>query len=161
MTLSALLRRLLRFVPGIALALLFVSPAGYAQIYKWVDENGRTHYSEKKEDAGKASTSAVKVNAPSGPTQSAESSAEHWQEQERLRKQRNIEEEYRKRPALSIQFKLPPQQNTAAPTGQNADDSRCRLARDVLNGAVRHSNGAKTDDYDRKVAQRDVEKYCR
>ena len=143
------------------LMLLLVSPISHAQIYKCVDQNGRTHYSEKKDDTCKSQAVKVGGATPSGPAQSPETSAQHWQEQERLRKQRSIEEEYRNRPVLSVRFRLPPGQSTSNQSSGGTDDSKCRLARDVLSGAVRHSNGAKTDDYDRRVAQRDVEKYCR
>ncbi len=145
----------------VLVVLLLVSPNSHAQIYKCVDQNGRTHYSEKKDDTCKSQAVKVDVRTQAGPTQAAASSAEHWQEQERLRKQRSIEEEYRNRPVLSVRFRLPPNPSTSNPSSGGADDSKCRLARDVLSGAVRHSNGAKTDDNDRRVAQRDVEKYCR
>lgn len=143
------------------LMLLLVSPISHAQIYKCVDQNGRTHYSEKKDDSCKSQAVKVNVQTQAGPTQAAASSAEHWQGQERLRKQRRIEEEYRNRPVLSVRFRLPPAQSTSNQSSGGTDDSKCRLTRDVLSGAVRHANGAKTDGYDRRVAQRDVEKYCR
>jgi hypothetical protein len=42
----------------------------------------------------------------------------------------------------------------------DSDGSRCNLARDVLSGAVRHTNGAPTDKYDREIAENDVRAYC-
>jgi len=46
-----------------------------AQIYKWVDENGKTHYSEKKEDAGNAKTEELKSKSqPTSPQKNANSS---------------------------------------------------------------------------------------
>ena len=55
-----------------------------AQIYKWVDENGKTHYSEKKEDAGNAKTEELKSKSqPTSPQKNANSSEEYWREQER------------------------------------------------------------------------------
>ena len=38
--------------------------------------------------------------------------------------------------------------------------SRCLLARNVISGAVRHSNNAPTDSYDREVANRDIRNNC-
>ncbi len=35
-------------------AALLLHPASRADIYKWVDANGKTHYSNQKEGAGKA-----------------------------------------------------------------------------------------------------------
>jgi hypothetical protein len=139
------------------LALLFFSSTAHAQIYKWVDENGRTHYSEKKEDAGKSSPEAVKVNAQPTSTQSSKAYTDYWKEQGRLNRQRQIEEQNKKT------YGSPTAQRPRSLSGgksDNTDQSKCNLARDVINGAVRHTNGAPIDKHDRDVAQRDIEKYC-
>lgn len=68
---------------GVCLTSFFMASNGHAQVYKWVDANGQTHYSEKKEDAGKARTEELKLNSQSGSPQDPGSSAQYWQEQER------------------------------------------------------------------------------
>ncbi|RJX30258.1 MAG: DUF4124 domain-containing protein [Oxalobacter sp.] len=142
---------------GLFLFLLLITSVSHAQIYKCVDENKRTYYSEKK-DACKSD--AVKMNVRSQPEhmQSPKDSAAYWGEQERMRKQRKLQEDYNKKnyePRVSTRPK-----SLSGGRAGNTNQSRCNLARDILSGAVGHSNGAKTDDYDRRVAQRDVEKYC-
>lgn len=139
------------------MTLLLWASVSHAQVYKCVDENGRTHYSENA-DACKSNAAKVKVNTPSGPTQSPEAAATQWGEQERLRKQRQLKEEYNAKKYES-QENLKPKSLSGGRAG-NTDQSKCNLARDILNGSVVHPNGKPTDDYDRRVAQRDVEKYC-
>ncbi|RUL63984.1 DUF4124 domain-containing protein [Dyella dinghuensis] len=69
-----------------ALALLLVAPIASAQVYKWVDAKGTTHFSESPPPAGTkysqvniaasdseaaaASSTALPVNAPNVPTDS-------------------------------------------------------------------------------------------
>jgi hypothetical protein len=136
-------------------ALLFVFSTSHAQIYKWVDENGRTHYSEKKEDAGKSSPESVKVNSQPTTVKSPYSSPNYWQEQDRLLKQRQIEQQKSNRQVVVTR-----PQSLSGGQSDNTDQSKCNLARDVINGALRHTNGAPIDKHDRDVAQRDIEKYC-
>jgi hypothetical protein len=137
---------------------LLLPPFSHAQIYKWVDANGRTHYSEKREHASTSKTDELKIKSQATSKQSANTSTEYWQEQERQLRQRQIE---------NSDTKLDkPSQHLAKPkslSGGRSDDtssSKCNLARDVLNGAVRHSNGAPTDKYDREVAENDIRTYC-
>ncbi len=147
-----------RCIWATAAVLLIASTTSHAQIYKWVDANGRTHYSEKKEHASTSKTDELKIKSQPTSTTSANSSAEYWQEQERQLRQRQIENSDNKSDK--------PAQNATKPkslSGGRSDDSsssKCNLARDVINGSVRHSNGAPTDKYDREVAENDIRTYC-
>lgn len=134
-----------------------VSSTCQAEIYKWVDAKGQTHYSERKADANGARTSEVSI--PSAPTPSTTSTPST---------------EYLRTPnkfPAPIQT-MPPQQQqgAASPKGppllsdgkdHGTDASRCALARDVLSGAVVHTNGKATDKYDREVARNDVKAFCK
>jgi hypothetical protein len=59
------------YVCCVFVLLLSMFSASYAEIYKWVDAEGKTHYSEKKEDAPNASAVKVKVTIPTAETQAA------------------------------------------------------------------------------------------
>lgn len=138
--------------------LVFTSTISHAQIYKWVDSNGRTHYSEKKEGASKSKIDALKIKSQPTSLQSSNTSTEYWQEQERQLRQRQIENSD-KNPYKPSQSAMKPK----SLSGGRSDDSsisKCNLARDVINGSVRHSNGTPTDKYDREVAENDVRSYC-
>jgi hypothetical protein len=136
------------------LSLLFVSAASPAEIYKWVDEKGQTHYSERKEDAGKAKAVELKVKAEPESKQAPQD----WQEQERQSRQRQLKK-------LNEKPSGPPADTRpkALSDGRSddTDASRCNLARDVISGAVRHPNGKPTDDYDRAIAENDIRSFCR
>jgi hypothetical protein len=140
------------------LTLLFVSSTSHAQIYKWVDANGQTHYSEKQEDAGKAKTEELKIRSQPTSTQANNSSAQYWQEQERQFNQRRVQKLNKKT------YGSPVTMRPNSQSGGKSDDtdaSRCNLAKDVISGAVSHRNGASTDKYDREVAENDIRTFCR
>lgn len=145
-------------VSNLAWMLLLVSSAGHTQVYKWVDAEGKTHYSEKKEDAGKFKTEELKVPAQPPSPRAKPPSAQYWQEQDAKFRQRQIERSYAEnhaRPRPTVPESL---------SGGRSDDtaaSKCNLARDILGGAVRHGNGARTDKYDIDLAKEDVRTYCR
>jgi hypothetical protein len=142
---------------GVCLSSLLLASPAYAQIYRWVDENGRTHYSEKKEEAGKAKTDELRFKPQPASPQGADSSAQHWRDQESQFRQRRIQ-------AGKDQGYRPPAatrpQSLSGGREDGTDASRCSLARDVLSGAVHHRNGAPTDSYDRQVAENDVRTFC-
>jgi hypothetical protein len=138
------------------LILLLVSSTSLAEVYKWVDADGQTHYSEKKEDAGKAKAEALKfMSQPT--TQATSSSPQFWQGQERQFKQRQVQ-------ILNEKPNAPPvvtrPESLSGGRSDETDSGRCNLARDVISGAVTHRNGAPTDKYDREVAENDIRAYC-
>ena len=142
---------------AICLILLLVSLTSHAEIYKWIDENGQTHFSERKGDSGKAKIVELKEDSPQTSARANQSSARYWQEQEILFRQRQFK---------NTPENLPRPSSTAKPkslSGGKSDESdlsRCNLARDVFSGAVSHPNGAPTDKHDRDVAENDVRAYC-
>jgi hypothetical protein len=136
--------------------LLFLSPTSRAEIYKWVDSNGQTHYSERKEEAGRADTLKLKIESQPPSTPMATPSPQYWQEQERKLKQSQAQ---KREERASVSPVMKPK-SLSGGREDGTDASRCALARDVLSGAVRHRNGAPTDAYDREVAESDIRMFC-
>lgn len=141
-------------------ALLLAALAGpaHAELYKWVDAQGKTHYSDQPNASGKAQVKELRVDAAPAAGSLKLNTTPSWQKQE---------EEYRKRQAneaAASRNSVPaarPRREGYRSDKLETDDNRCRLARDVLSGAARHSNGAATDANDREVATRDVQSFCR
>jgi hypothetical protein len=142
---------------GICLMLSAMSSVVHAQIYKWVDENGHTHYSQNPQEAGKAKAEEVKVKQQTGSSQGT-STARSWEKQDREFKLRRIQKQNQEA-AEARAANTRPASLSGGRSG-NTDESKCNLARDILNGAVRHTNGKVTDGYDKEVAQNDVKAYC-
>lgn len=139
-------------IAGLTLAL---SPASHAEIYKWVDAHGQTHYSENKDDAGKGKAEEMKIKSKAAPA--TNTSAQGWQEQEQEFKRRLVQKqlEQPQRSPAAMQARSGLDRNQT-----ETDASRCNLARQINNGTAVHSNGAKTDTNDRMIAERDVSTYC-
>lgn len=133
---------------GVALA-----GASQAQVYKWTDASGRVHYGDKKDATG-ARPQELQLKlppAPPTPPSPPASSPTPWALQKPP--QPVMPEAARQSP--------PTARSLSGGREDGSDASRCNLARDVLSGAVRHSNGAKTDQYDRDIATADVKRFCR
>lgn len=163
----------LRNILAIAIPLLIASPS-HAEIYKWVDANGRTHYSETKPTTSVSKLKEVAIRAaPATPAINERAAnipavaSPAWQVyektyQERRAQQENVAEvgslSSTNRPLLSH-----------APGTVETDAIRCARARDLLPrikaGAVKHQlwNGAITnvDDNDRVIAENDITNFCR
>jgi hypothetical protein len=140
---------------SVCLTLLFVPSASHAEIYKWIDANGQTHYSEKKEDADKAKAVELKVKSQPTSTQTSNSLMQSLQEQERQSKKRQEQQQKGNTSAAATR-----PESLSGGRSDGTDASRCNLARDVISGAVRHPNGAPTDKYDREVAENDIRSFC-
>jgi hypothetical protein len=70
---------------------VFIAMAGVpalAQVYKWVDANGVTHYSEKPPETGKAREVPLHDAAPAGSGTQANAGDPAWKDKERAYKQR-------------------------------------------------------------------------
>lgn len=78
------------FLIGVLLA-VSCAPA-LAQIYKWVDANGVTHYGEKPPETGKAKELQLHEASPASGSQ-AKAGDPAWQDKERAFKQRQTERE--------------------------------------------------------------------
>ncbi|WP_414639722.1 DUF4124 domain-containing protein [Aquabacterium sp.] len=134
------------------IATLIVWQVAHAEVYKWVDDKGQTHYSERKTDAGGAKAAEVRITPPpEAPTTSTPST-------DYLRAQ----SKFAPRPVTPVApgYK-PPSPSLSGGREDGSDAARCKLARDVLSGAVRHGNGKPTDQYDREVARNDIRAFCR
>lgn len=145
-----------RKIFSIGLVSFLLATGSHAEVFKWVDAAGQTHYSERKADANGSKAIEVKIPRAPQPPQTSVPSADYLRAQSK--------------------FAMPPPASTDMPhksSFRNApqsvsdgrdhgtDGSRCALARDVLSGAVRHGNGKPTDQYDREVAQNDIKAFCR
>jgi len=133
-------------------ALLCVQPGEAQTVYKWKDANGQTHYSQRKEDAGPG-VQELKVEppraAPAAPTPRAPANPTfNWGPQPQPTW-----------PEPTRQAPVPPR-SVSGGREDGTDASRCALARDVLNGSLRHRNGNPIDQYDRDVAKADIERFC-
>lgn len=140
------------------LPIFLMSFACEAQIYKWVDDAGHTHYSEKKDDAGKANAQEVKANPHTETVQSSDRSTQPWQEQEKKfeeQRKRKLEEQASRSSAA-------PAQNGSSKSQyrEETDTAKCNLARDILNGTAKHHSGANVDQNDREIAENDVRSFC-
>lgn len=141
-----------------AVLLLSVTGAAHAQLYKWVDAQGKTHYSNKADAAGNVKVKELPVDTAPTATPAKSDNIPDWKKQE---------EAYRKRQEQGGAARIPNGPSTRSrPEGyrsgkEETDANRCRLARDILSGAARHSGGAPTDSNDREIAQRDVGAFCR
>jgi hypothetical protein len=147
-----------RYVFGVCLASLFLPLTTHAEIFKWIDAKGQTHYSERKEDGGKVKPEELKVRPPPASARTSDSSIPDWKEQEHRLKERQAQ---RLRESTAD---VPAVTRIKSLSGGRSDDtpaSKCNLARDVLSGAVRHTNGAPIDKYDLEVAKNDVNAFCR
>lgn len=127
-----------------------IVPVAHAEVYKWVDEKGQTHYGERKPGTAPAAKVKIQPSAafPAAPPAQGEKT-ENW-----LRPQK-------------------PNAKTAAPPAEpvkrsrtggrddGTDASRCALARDVLDGNLQHANGSPIDQHDIDVAKNDVKLFCK
>ena len=137
--------------------IMMISASASAEIYKWVDANGRTHFSERPA-SGAQSVDTTGKPASASPARASDPTAqsEYWQERERQFRERQLDKRNEKPPAAVA---AAPKSLSGGKAG-NSDQSRCKLARDILNGAVKHSNGKPVDQYDRDVAASDVRAFC-
>lgn len=141
----------------LAISLLMMGGPSQAQMYKYVDDKGVTHYTDNPDLAGKG---AAELKAGSAAAPAAAASGQTWQEREieyRRRQMMKKPEPVAQKPAV------PRPVNPNRPYYGNeiaSDASRCEMARDILSGAAVHARGAKTDAHDREVAQNDVRNFC-
>ena len=56
-----------RVLAGVLMALVLLPSALVADMYKWVDENGKVHYSDSSPPGKKAKKLDLKINSISGP----------------------------------------------------------------------------------------------
>lgn len=71
------------------LSFVVAALAAHAQVYKWVDENGRVHYGEKPPEGVKSSEVSVK----SAPSAAPPETSQTWKEKDAEFQRRKIERE--------------------------------------------------------------------
>ena len=76
-----------------ALSLMLTAGASPSAVYKWVDEQGVTHYSEKPPQGKKPTEVPIRSQPAPAANQDAPSAAKTWQQQEAEFQQRRIEQE--------------------------------------------------------------------
>lgn len=140
------------------IGLLLVTSLSQAEIFKWVDSNGKTHYSERRENAGKAKVEEVKVKLAPVSAATARSTAKYWEEQEKQFKERQAQRESEERGRVT-NIKRP--KSLSGGRSDGSDVANCNFAKDVLSGALVHSNGLPTNDHDRQIANMNVRAFCR
>lgn len=125
-------------------------PLAHAEIYKWVDEKGQTHYGERKPGAAPASTVKIQPSPPAPPpAPSQPPHAENW-----LRTPKPATKE----PARPVEQA---RKSRSGGRENGTDESRCNLARDILDGTLEHSNGNPIDKHDIDTAKNDVKLFCK
>lgn len=141
----------------LSLALLGASGAVHADIYKWVDANGVTNYTDNPDLAGGARVQMLKTAAAP-----AAEPAGTWQQREaefqRRQQHKLLAPGYRPRDADGGAGAVAVVHRGGQP---ETDANRCALARAVIDGTVRHVNGLPLDAHDREVAANDIRAYCR
>ncbi len=134
-------------VIAVALALP-VAAAQAQQVYKWVDEQGRVQYSERKPTGANTATTELKPPPPPQPVPTPPP----------------VLPKIDPNAAIAVP-KTPARQGPppALSEGMNRDTDayRCALAKDILNGSVYRPFGGPIDDHDRRVAQGDLRLFCK
>ena len=135
--------------------LFFACGATHAEIYKWVDEQGRTHYSHNKADAERAKGSQVPIRKQAPANAEAPN---YWDYVTDKSKQ----QQRAKAAAADPEPEDPPTPATTRKRYDGIDDAaRCEYALDVLSGKLRLANGEAMDEHERKTAKDDIARYCR
>lgn len=142
---------------SLTVSLLCAGGAARADIYKWVDANGVTNYTDNPDLAGGARVQMLKIAAaPAGEA------AGTWQQREaefqRRQQHKLMAPAYRQRDEAGGAIVGTAGHRGAQP---ETDATRCALARAILSGGVSHVNDLPLDQHDRDVAANDVRAYCR
>jgi len=117
----------------------------------WVDENGKTHYSDVDEHMGESGVETLEMD-----TQNILSS----DKQEVAEGEDKAPKDKDEKPKPSKKKTQTSSQAEWQGEGADTDERKCALARAIIEGGAKHTNGATIDDNDLKVAQRDVSKFC-
>lgn len=149
-------------LPAIGLALLLAASASQAEIYKWVDANGRTHYTQNKEEAERAKAAEVKINTHTPSPEEVKASRDYWEEKQMQLKAREDrrDQEQRIRNAQNSQRPAAAPRSLSNGRDDGSDASKCNLARDILSGSVRLRSGEQIGDYERQTAENDIRRFC-
>lgn len=102
-------------------ALLLMTSPAYAQLYKWVDEQGNVHYSDQPAEGKTKSKSKLEIPNQPGAANSADSS-QTWQEKE-------LEFQKRKSSAAANEAKKQKEAQEAKTKLENCESAKQNLSR--------------------------------
>lgn len=129
---------------ALALGACLLAAAAQAQVYKWVDEKGRTHYGEKPPEGAKAS----EVARPTPPSDPAKARApDDWRRKAREAKRDKVQREQADEHARQREASLRAQR-----------ERRCRDARIALDRLENVHNLYKYDERGERVYLGDAER---
>ena len=141
--------------PLAMLAAALLASSVQAQVFKWVDENGKTHYGEKPPPGVKA----TEIGVPASPaSSSAPETSQQWKEKEIEFRQRSQEREQKEKAA----------QREGLERKQRCSYARSRLSLYGSPGSIyeQDDQGKRTylkeEDRGRVIAswQKEVDKHC-
>ena len=138
------------------LLLLFISSGNSAEIFKWVDENGKTHYSDKKPDAEKLKVDKLKIKSSPKTVVTKNSAIERWKKQELELQQEQVQKNRTKKSHRVQKYK-----KGWGGDEPETDATRCALARDIISGKAKLRNGLEVDANDKKLARDEIKRFCR
>ena len=143
-------------------AQLALPSIGWAEVYKWTDESGQVHYGEKKASTSKAGAKPLIINDRKPSAAEVEAARRHWQLQDQMVNERQAGQDRQPDRRQTVSSNGPAEKSSRSGGKEDGTDaSRCNLARDILDGSLRHSNGKPIDKYDLDTARGDVRPFCR
>ncbi|TBO28854.1 DUF4124 domain-containing protein [Aquabacterium lacunae] len=152
----------LRDMPLLLACWWFAMFTGYASaqsstVFKWSDAQGVVHYSERPpgHTVPNAQPVNVKVTPRAAPPSVKASGTDAFAEEFRRQASQAAQ------PPSAPSTKRPPVVSESHGKEHGTDASRCALARDILKGALRHTNGNPIDQHDIDTAQSDVRLFCK
>lgn len=135
-----------------ALFLLYAAPAA-AEMYRWVDAQGKVHYSDQP--PAEQSKSSKTLNIPNQPAAPAAESGKSWQEKE-------LDFKKRKAAAAEAETKKKKEADDAKAKAENCDKSRKNLKALEEGGRINtyddKGNRTVMDDAQRAKAMNDAKK---
>lgn len=134
------------YVSSVCVTFLVLSSSSYAEIYKWIDENGQTHYSDKRVNAGRLATEKIEVEPSQNLIQKVASPSSKLKNKKHDPRGRLAD-----RQDMEIVFSMRAPKPVTDP---------CKLARKIISGEVKLSNGLPTGKHEIEVAKRDISKFC-
>ncbi|HEX8987166.1 MAG TPA: DUF4124 domain-containing protein [Rhodocyclaceae bacterium] len=143
-------------LPAAALLALLGPASGAAQTYKWVDANGRTHFSDVPPPDGKAGTVKIKPQMPADPQ--AASRAGDWRSQLQESNVRRAKQQQQQE--LAEQERRNAERNCANARGDLDTLQRSRVFR-YNNAGEREYLDEKGRDAAIAAAQERVDRLCR
>jgi hypothetical protein len=144
---------------SICLILLLAATSSQAQIYKWVDASGQTHYSANKEEADRAKATELNVKSQGPSAEESQDARESWKIKDEAINKRLADQQRLEKARTPVAAPKP--QSLSGGRDNGTAEGKCNLARDILSGSVRLRNGNAVDEPTRKVAENDIRYFCK